>query len=67
MQPARLIADQLATLCRKENAHTPENQALSQHFLLRGFTTDDPERAVSEYDEAAAWNSGQPECCAVEG
>lgn len=56
MKPAIEIADVLITMCTKGNAYTPENQALSQHFLFRGFTSDDPENALSDYEEALAWN-----------
>ena len=56
MQPARGVADQLAVLSIKGRGDTPENQALSQHFLLRGFTADNPEQAVKQYEEALGWN-----------
>ncbi len=54
--PAGKVADQLIPLCTKGNAFTPENQALSQHFLFRGFSKIDPQEGVSEYEEALAWN-----------
>ncbi len=56
MKPACMIADQLMPFCQNGIGHKPENQALSQHFLLRGFTDDDPEHAVKEYEEALRWN-----------
>lgn len=58
MLSARLVADQLAPLCIKGRGYPPENQALSQHFLLRGFATDEPEHATKEYKEALEWNPG---------
>lgn len=56
MKPACVVADQLIPLCTQGIGHRPEHQALSQHFLLRGFTDDDPEHAVKEYEEALKWN-----------
>ncbi len=56
MKPACAVADQLVALCIKLRGHTPENQSLSMHFLLRGFTCGDPEQAINEYREALAWN-----------
>lgn len=38
MEPASRVSAQLIPLCTKGNAYTPENQALSQHFLFRGFS-----------------------------
>ncbi|MCD6486972.1 MAG: hypothetical protein J7K35_06580 [Syntrophobacterales bacterium] len=56
MKPAIVIAEQLIPLCTKGQAYRPENHALSQHYLFRGFTTDEPQNAVSEYEEALEWN-----------
>lgn len=56
MGPACVVAKQLAPECTKGHGHTPENQALSQHFLLRGFSSDGPEHAIEEYRKALAWN-----------
>ena len=57
MQPAGIVADQLIPQSTKGLAYRRENQVLSQHYLLRGFTTDDPEKAIKEYEEAVEWNS----------
>jgi tetratricopeptide (TPR) repeat protein len=56
MQSARPVADRLTPSCIKGRGYTSENQALSQHFLFRGFTADEPEHAIKEYEEALAWN-----------
>lgn len=56
MGPACVVAEQLAPECTKGLGHTPENQALSQHFLLRGFSSDEPEHAIDEYAKALTWN-----------
>lgn len=56
MRPARTLTEQLIPLCMKGIAYRQENQVLSQHFLLRGFTNDEPEQAIKEYEEALAWN-----------
>lgn len=58
MTPARAVADKLVPLCTKARGHLPENQALSQHFLLRGFITQDkdPKQASEEYRQALTWN-----------
>jgi tetratricopeptide (TPR) repeat protein len=56
MGPAHVLANQLAPLCTKGRGHVPANQALSQHYLLRGFVTDDPEAAQREYEESLEWN-----------
>ena len=59
MAPARRMADQLLPLCTKHQGHVPDNQVLSMHFLLRGFTIeDDPKAAQREYEEALEWNPG---------
>jgi tetratricopeptide (TPR) repeat protein len=57
MKPAREVADQLAPLCIKGLDYTPANQCLSQHFMLRGFTSGDPDQAIKEYEEALGWNT----------
>lgn len=56
MEPASRVSAQLIPLCTKGNAYTPENQALSQHFLFRGFSQKDPQEGIKEYEEALAWN-----------
>ena len=56
MHPAEYVADRLSPLCIQGRGHMPENQSLSQHFLLRGYTADDPEKAKRNYEEALAWN-----------
>jgi tetratricopeptide (TPR) repeat protein len=56
MQPARRVADLLVPHATQSLAHHPENAILSRHFLLRGFTNDDPAKSVEEYKEALAWN-----------
>ncbi len=56
LEPASLVADQLISRSIKARAHLPENQALAQHFLLHGFSCDDPQQATSFYEEALAWN-----------
>jgi tetratricopeptide (TPR) repeat protein len=50
------IVEQLVPICTKSCSHTPENQALSQYFLFKGFIADDPNLAIKEYEEALAWN-----------
>lgn len=54
--PARALANQLARLCVKGNGGRAENQALSRHFLLTGFTAADAEDAIEAYSEALDWN-----------
>lgn len=56
MVSARTLADRLTGRCTHGLGHAPENQALSTHFLLRGFTNDDSEAAVVDYEEALRWN-----------
>jgi tetratricopeptide (TPR) repeat protein len=56
MGPARAVADLLGALCVKARGHAPENQALSTHYLLRGFTTDNQDQGMEYYREALAWN-----------
>lgn len=56
MVRATKVADRLAPMCTKANSYRPENAALSQHFLLRGFVRDDAERAIEEYKTALAWD-----------
>lgn len=50
------LVEQLTPLCTKTLSHTPENQTLSMHFLFKGFSKDNPEDAIKEYEEALAWN-----------
>ena len=56
MQPACEVADRLVPFCTRSVGHRPENQVLSQHFLLRGFTEDKPEKSKRHYEEALEWN-----------
>jgi len=56
MVDARQVADQLVPRCAKLHSFRPENQALSRHFLLRGFLLDDPEKAIEQYEEALTWD-----------
>ena len=56
MTPARNVADLLVPLCTTGRGHTPEDQALSQHFLLRGFTGDDPEQKTKDFEASLEWN-----------
>lgn len=56
MVRAAKVADRLAPMCTKANSYRPENAALSQHFLLRGFVCDDAARAIEEYKTALAWD-----------
>jgi len=55
--PAGRLADMLAPHCARERGHAPENQALSQHYLLRGFAATDPEQKVEDYRNSLDWNS----------
>jgi tetratricopeptide (TPR) repeat protein len=58
LQPACKVADKLIPLCIQGRDFEPANQALSQHFLLRGFASDGPpERAMEAYKEALRWNA----------
>ncbi|NUO80101.1 hypothetical protein HUU05_08495 [candidate division KSB1 bacterium] len=59
IKPASAVANQLIPLCVKSRV-SPENAALSQHFLFKGFavTAEDPQQATKEYQEAVAWYSG---------
>lgn len=50
------FADQLIPLCGKGSGHLPENQALSQYYLFRGFAADGLEPALTAYRESLAWN-----------
>ncbi|RMG22392.1 MAG: hypothetical protein D6732_25885 [Methanobacteriota archaeon] len=50
------VAEQLIPLSTKGAGLRPENQAISQHFLFRGFIEQDPEKALKEFEEAIAWN-----------
>jgi tetratricopeptide (TPR) repeat protein len=56
MQSAGHVADSLAPNCVKLRGYSPENQALSQHFMFRGFIVDAPKQAIKEYREALDWN-----------
>jgi tetratricopeptide (TPR) repeat protein len=56
MVPSRKVADMLAPLCIKARGYMPENQALSTHYMLRGFTAGDPDQMIKEYEEALEWN-----------
>lgn len=55
MAAARQVADLLAPLCTPVHGHLPENQALSTHYMIRGFTADG-EQALAEYRQALIWN-----------
>ena len=58
LEPARKLADQLIPQCIQGRDFDPANQALSQHFLLRGFSNDGPaDRAMEAYREALRWNA----------
>jgi hypothetical protein len=57
MQSVRSVAEQLIPLSVKSQDHRQENRALSQHFLFRGFITDDPRAAIKEFEEAISWDS----------
>jgi tetratricopeptide (TPR) repeat protein len=56
MNPSRRVADILAPMCKKARGYVPENQVLSTHYMLRGFTSEDHNNAIKEYEEALAWN-----------
>jgi len=56
MQSACGIADKLAPMFIKGRGHIPENKALSQHFLIKGFAEDEPEQSIKYYEEALAWD-----------
>jgi tetratricopeptide (TPR) repeat protein len=58
MDPSRKIADMLAPVCVKTSGHLPENQALSMHYMLRGFTGTDAGKIIHEYEAALEWNPG---------
>lgn len=57
MARSRPMADQLVPLCtRGSKSFLPENGALSQHFMLRGFVSDDPERSIEDHRLALEWD-----------
>ncbi|ONK12654.1 hypothetical protein [Streptomyces sp. MP131-18] len=53
---ARHFADDLAGVATPGQSHLRENQALSKHFMFRGFIADDPAAAEQAYRTALEWN-----------
>ncbi|MDT0341985.1 hypothetical protein [Streptomyces litchfieldiae] len=53
---ARPFAEDLAESTRPGQSHLRENQALSRHFMFRGFVADTAESAIREYEKALEWN-----------
>ncbi len=52
------IAQRMIPLCTKGRGHTLENQAISQYYLVKGFTEPNHDTATEYYQEAIAWNPG---------
>jgi hypothetical protein len=56
---AESVADQLAPVCSRERPYSPENSALSTHFLWRGmasYSRSEKFQALEEFKVALSWN-----------